>query len=46
MTTALPQVLPQVLAENATPSPILLGLFAFGTLLAALLLVSRWNKDR
>lgn len=42
MTTALTSLL----AENATPSPILMGLVAFGTLLLALFVVSRFNKDR
>jgi hypothetical protein len=35
-----------VLAENATPAPLLMGFVAFGTLLLALFIVTRWNKDR
>jgi hypothetical protein len=45
MTTALSSVLADS-ATNATPAPLLLGFVAFGTLLLALFIVSRWNKDR
>ena len=42
MTTGLTALL----AENATPAPLVMGLVAFGTLLLALIIVTRFNKDR
>lgn len=44
--TVLSSLLAEATAKNATPAPLLLGLTAFGVLLVALFLVTRFNKDR
>ncbi len=46
MTTMIAAVLAESTTENATPVPILMGVVAFGTLIAALIIVTRFNKDR
>jgi hypothetical protein len=46
MTSLLGTVLAEAHVENATPAPWVLGAAALGTLLLALLIVTRFNKDR
>lgn len=44
--TAVAALLAEEEGKRAVPAPILLGLVAFGSLLLALFLVTRFNKDR
>jgi hypothetical protein len=44
--TSLTMLLAEETTKNATPEPIVLGLVAFGSLLLALFIVTRFNKDR
>jgi hypothetical protein len=46
MTTMIAGLLAESTSANATPEPLVLGLVAFGTLITALLIVTRFNKDR
>ncbi len=46
MTSVIAAVLAESTTENATPEPVLLGIGAFATLLLALFIVTRFNKDR
>ncbi len=46
MTSVIAAVLAESTVENATPEPLLVGGAAFGALLLALFIVSRFNKDR
>ncbi len=46
MTSAIAALLAESTTENPTPAPAVLGLVALGTLLLALFIVTRFNKDR
>jgi hypothetical protein len=46
MTGMIAAVLSEATEHNATPEPLLIGGAAFGTLLLALFIVTRLNKDR
>jgi hypothetical protein len=46
MTSMIAAVLSEATEHNATPEPLLIGGAAFGGLLLALFIVTRFNKDR
>jgi hypothetical protein len=46
MTSVIAVVLGESTVENATPEPLLIGGVAFGALMLALFIVTRFNKDR
>lgn len=46
MLTSVTVLIAAEAGKNATPSPLALGLTAGGILLALLLVVTRFNKDR